>query len=52
MLKQRPIAVLAEDEEMIRAVVAPMLDTLGFEVLEADSATWRHSGEPPSFTPT
>lgn len=38
MLKQRPIAVLAEDEEMIRAVVAPMLDTLGFEVLESDSA--------------
>ncbi|KTS02832.1 response regulator receiver protein [Methylobacterium radiotolerans] len=34
----RPVAVLAEDEPLIRLEAADMLDDLGFEVLQAGSA--------------
>ena len=34
----RPLAVLAEDEALIRMAAAAMLDALGFEVLEAERA--------------
>ena len=33
-----PLAVLAEDEALIRMAAAAMLDALGFEVLEAEHA--------------
>lgn len=35
----RPVAVLAEDEPLIRLEAADMLGDLGFEVLQAGSAT-------------
>ncbi|KQS58176.1 response regulator receiver protein [Methylobacterium sp. Leaf361] len=38
MSGSRPIAVLAEDEAIIRMAAADMLDALGFEVLEAEHA--------------
>lgn len=38
MSDSRPIAVLAEDEALIRMAAAAMLDALGFEVLEAEHA--------------
>jgi CheY-like chemotaxis protein len=38
MSGSRPLAVLAEDEALIRMAAAAMLDALGFEVLEAERA--------------
>lgn len=38
MSASRPLAVLAEDEALIRMAAAAMLDALGFEVLEAERA--------------
>ncbi|GJE14610.1 response regulator [Methylobacterium longum] len=38
MSGSRPLAVLAEDEAIIRMAVAEMLSALGFEVLEAEHA--------------
>ncbi|MGU3663809.1 response regulator [Methylobacterium sp. A49B] len=38
MSGSRPLAILAEDEAVIRMAAAAMLDALGFEVLEADHA--------------
>jgi CheY-like chemotaxis protein len=38
MSGSRPIAVLAEDEAVLRMAAAAMLDALGFEVLEAERA--------------
>lgn len=38
MSGSRPLAVLAEDEALIRMAAADMLDALGFEVLQADHA--------------
>ena len=38
MSASRPLAVLAEDEAVIRMAAAAMLDALGFEVLEAERA--------------
>jgi CheY-like chemotaxis protein len=38
MSGSRPIAVLAEDEAIIRMAAAELLSTLGFEVLEAEHA--------------
>ena len=38
MSASRPLAVLAEDEDLIRMAAAAMLDALGFAVLEADHA--------------
>jgi two-component system, response regulator PdtaR len=38
MSDSRPLAVLAEDEAVIRMAAAAMLDALGFEVLEAERA--------------
>lgn len=38
MSTSRPLAILAEDEALIRMAAAAMLDALGFEVLEAEHA--------------
>ena len=38
MSASRPLAVLAEDEAIVRMAAADMLSALGFEVLEADHA--------------
>ena len=38
MSASRPLAVLAEDEAVIRMAAADMLSALGFEVLEAERA--------------
>ena len=38
MSGSRPLAVLAEDEEIVRIAAADMLSRLGFEVLEAKHA--------------
>ena len=38
MSGSRPLAVLAEDEPIIRMAAADLLDALGFEVLEAEHA--------------
>ncbi|NGM37194.1 response regulator [Methylobacterium sp. DB0501] len=38
MAGSRPVAVLAEDEAIVRAAAADMLSDLGFEVLQAEHA--------------
>ncbi len=39
MTDTRPVAILAEDEPLVRMEAADMLDALGFEVVEACHAT-------------